>query len=101
MEVSSELDAPAALPPGKNTGTHWIESWVNPRAILDGLWRRENPLLLPGFEPLTIQPVRSRYTHYTIPVLLLTPGFCKIKIKPFYSSRFPQITARYVPYYTK
>jgi hypothetical protein len=32
MEVSGQLHAPVALPPGKNQGTHWIGGWVGPRA---------------------------------------------------------------------
>jgi len=32
MEVSRLFHAPAAVPRGKNTGTHWTESWVGPRA---------------------------------------------------------------------
>jgi hypothetical protein len=38
MRVSGQLHAPAALPPGKRTGTHYTvqEAWWNPRAGLDG-----------------------------------------------------------------
>jgi hypothetical protein len=36
MRVGGQLHAPAALPPGKRPGTHFIGSWVGPRAGLDG-----------------------------------------------------------------
>jgi hypothetical protein len=35
MEVSGQLHASAALPPGKDASTHWMEGWVGPRASLD------------------------------------------------------------------
>jgi hypothetical protein len=35
MEVSGQLHAPAALPQGKEPGTHWIGGCVGPRASLD------------------------------------------------------------------
>ena len=31
MEVSGQVHAPAALPPGKNAGNHWTRGQVNPR----------------------------------------------------------------------
>jgi hypothetical protein len=31
MKVGGQLDAPAALPPGKRPGTHCIGDWVGPR----------------------------------------------------------------------
>ena len=36
MEVGGQRHAPAALPPGKTPGTHWIRGWVGPRAGVDG-----------------------------------------------------------------
>jgi hypothetical protein len=36
-EVSGQLHAPAALPPGKSPGTHFIGGWVDPRAGLDDM----------------------------------------------------------------
>jgi hypothetical protein len=42
MEVSGQLHAPAALPPGKESpGIHWIGGWVGPRAGLDATEKRE------------------------------------------------------------
>lgn len=37
MEVSGQLHALAALPPGNNPDTHWIGVWVGPKASLDVL----------------------------------------------------------------
>jgi hypothetical protein len=36
MGVGGQRHAPAALPPGKRPGTHFIGGWVGPRAVLDG-----------------------------------------------------------------
>jgi len=33
--MSGQLHAPAALLPGKISGTHWIGSWVGPSAGLE------------------------------------------------------------------
>jgi hypothetical protein len=48
---SGDLSAslPGRFTPEERSGTHWIGSWVGPRAGLD-VWRREN-LPLPGIEP--------------------------------------------------
>jgi hypothetical protein len=41
MEVSGQLHAPAVLPPGEGApGTHWIGGWVDPRAGLDAVEKR-------------------------------------------------------------
>jgi hypothetical protein len=37
LEVSGQLHAPAALPPGKSPGNHFIGGWVDPRAGLDDM----------------------------------------------------------------
>jgi hypothetical protein len=36
MWVGGICHTPAALPPGKRPGTHFIGGWVGPRAGLDG-----------------------------------------------------------------
>jgi hypothetical protein len=36
MEVSGEIQAPAALPPEKNHSANWIGALVDPRVGLDG-----------------------------------------------------------------
>jgi hypothetical protein len=38
---------------------------------LGKVWRRENRLLPPGFERLTVQLVGSRYTDYATPALIM------------------------------
>jgi hypothetical protein len=62
--VSGQLHAPAALPPGKSPGTHFMGGWVDPRAGLDDMekWKF---FTLPGRKlalPLIVQPIASRYT---------------------------------------
>jgi hypothetical protein len=60
MEVSGQLHAPAALPPGETApGTQWIGGWVGPRAGLDDVEKRKF-LTLPGLElrPL-VRPGRN------------------------------------------
>jgi hypothetical protein len=38
MEVSGQLHAPAALPPGERAlGTHWIVGWVGPSVSLQAV----------------------------------------------------------------
>jgi len=37
VEVSGQLHALAALPPGKNPSTEWIGAWVVPRISLDSI----------------------------------------------------------------
>jgi hypothetical protein len=37
MEVSGQIQAPTALPPG----THWIGGWVGPRVGLDAVEKRK------------------------------------------------------------
>jgi hypothetical protein len=50
MEVSGQLHDSATVPLGKDPGTHWIGSWVGPRAGLDVTEKRKI-LPLPGMEP--------------------------------------------------
>jgi len=47
------------LYPRERPGTHCIGDWVGPRACMDVCGKSRLP---PGFDPLTIQPVASRYT---------------------------------------
>jgi hypothetical protein len=72
MEVSAQLHAPAALPPGKRApGTHLIGGWVGPRAVLDAVVKRKIPS--PHRESNTrtqiVQPVAQRYTDWAITAL--------------------------------
>jgi hypothetical protein len=59
--VSSRLQTPAALPPGKKaTGTHWVGGWVDPRAGLDDVEKRKI-LTLPGLELRSLgRPARNQ-----------------------------------------
>jgi hypothetical protein len=51
MEVSGQLHAPAALRPGKVSGSHCIGGWMGPRAGLDVTEKKINLLPLTGIEP--------------------------------------------------
>jgi hypothetical protein len=64
MGVGGQLHAPAALPPGKRPGTHFIGGWVSPRGRSGWLQKISPP---PEFDPRTLQPVARGYTDYAIP----------------------------------
>jgi hypothetical protein len=52
MEVSGQLHAPAALPPGKEPpGSRWVGGSVDPRADLDAVVKRKISQHPPGIEP--------------------------------------------------
>jgi len=54
MGVGGKRHTPAALPPGKKPGTHYIRGWVGPRAGVQGCGKsRLNR---------DSMPVPSRYT---------------------------------------
>jgi hypothetical protein len=55
------------LDPWESPGTHCVEGWVGLMAGLDGSEKSRPPL---GFDPRTVNPVTSRYTHYVIPALI-------------------------------
>jgi hypothetical protein len=68
--VSGQLDAPTALPSGKEP-THWIGGWVGPRAGLDDV-EKIKFLTLPGLELRSLgRPARSQSLY-----LLRYPGSC-------------------------
>jgi hypothetical protein len=56
MEVSGQLHAPTALPPGKNPNTHWIGDWVSPRAGLETMVKIKIPSPRQDSNPPIIQP---------------------------------------------
>jgi len=65
MGVGDQRHDPAALShPRERPGTQCTGGWVGPRESLDRWGKSLLPL---GFDPLTFQPVASRYTGYTIP----------------------------------
>jgi hypothetical protein len=74
LEVSGQLHAPAALPRERAPGTHFIGSWVDPRAGLEDMekWKL---LTLQGLElppPMVVQSVASRYIDWAIPASIYT-----------------------------
>jgi hypothetical protein len=71
MEVSGQLHAPAALPPGKSPGTHWIAGWMGPRAVLNAVVKRKIPSSHRESNRRTpiVHPVAQRYTDWTITAL--------------------------------
>jgi hypothetical protein len=59
---------------GKSPGTHWIGSWVGPRAGLDGKVKRKF-LTIPGLEIRelsVVQPAATRCADSTIPARYIT-----------------------------
>jgi hypothetical protein len=67
MEVSGKFHVPAAYHPGKEApGTHWIGSWVGPRAGLDAVVKRKIPSSWQESKHRTpiVQPVASHYTDW-------------------------------------
>ena len=73
--------APAALYPRERPGTHCTGGWMVLRAGLDrcGISR-----LPPGFDPLTVHPVASRYTYYatrpTYVVIIIFNLVCFVRL---------------------
>jgi hypothetical protein len=58
MEMSGQFHATAALIPGKEPGTHWIEDWVDPIVGMDAMGKTKNPFHTPVGNRITlIQPV--------------------------------------------
>jgi hypothetical protein len=68
MEVSGQLHAPAALPPGKKPDTLWIGGWVGPRTVLEAVVKRKIPSPRRESIPRTpiVQSVAQRYTGWAI-----------------------------------
>jgi hypothetical protein len=67
MELSGQLQAPAASPPReRDPGTHWIGGWVGPRAVLDTAVKRKIPSPRRESNPRTsiVLPVAQRYFYY-------------------------------------
>jgi len=58
MEVSGQLHAPVLFPGGRVPSTQWIRGWVDPRAGLGLLAKREIPIIAPaGNSTPVVQPV--------------------------------------------
>jgi hypothetical protein len=47
---------PSRFTPGEGPGTHWIEGWLDPRAILDAVAKTIPFLLILGIEPRSSSP---------------------------------------------
>jgi len=58
MEVSGHLHTPGRFTlEERDPGTHWIEGWVGPRAGMDTVAKRKNPITtLLGIEPRSYHP---------------------------------------------
>jgi len=57
MELSGQLQAPAALTSGnEHPVTHWIGGWVGPRAVLDAVVRITIPKPLLGLDLRSSSP---------------------------------------------
>jgi hypothetical protein len=68
MEESGQLYAPAALPRERAPGTHSIEGWAGPRAVLDAVVKRKIPSPRRESNPRSpiVQPVAQRCTDWAI-----------------------------------
>jgi hypothetical protein len=62
MEVTGQLHAPAALPPGKDPGYLIDRRLGGPQSRSGRGGEEKNSQPLPGLEPPIIQPVAQRYT---------------------------------------
>ena len=58
---------PGRFTPERIPGTHGIEALIGLQNRSGWIWRSENLLPTPGFEPRTVQPVANRYTDYATP----------------------------------
>jgi len=56
MEVSSDLNGLADLPPGGRPSIRWVGVWLGPRAG-PGVMEKRKVLFLPELEPPTFQPL--------------------------------------------
>jgi hypothetical protein len=73
MEMSGQLHAPAALPPRKSPGTHWIGGWVGPRSSLE-LQSKEKSFAPAGNQTPTIQLIAHCYTDWGMQ-MITTPTY--------------------------
>jgi hypothetical protein len=67
MELSGQPHTPAALPPVKNSGTHWTGGWVSPKNGPDFSEKRKISYLCRGSNPESSSPYASHYTEYGVP----------------------------------
>lgn len=62
--VSGWLHAPTALPPAKNSGTHWKGCWIGPRTFLEVLKKSEVSEIK---KPLVVQLSSSPFSATLLP----------------------------------
>jgi hypothetical protein len=82
MEMSGQLHAPVALPPGKEPLVPYgLRGWVGPRAILDAAMKRNipSPRLESNPWTLIVQPVASRYSDWAYPALCMREYMWNLK----------------------
>jgi hypothetical protein len=65
-EVSDQLQAPAAFPPGIISSYLLVKILGGSHVGLDAVEKRNNLLLLPGLDSLTVQAVVRRYIECII-----------------------------------
>ena len=82
MGVDGQRHVPAALPVWKRRGTPCTRGRAGLGAGLDGCGKSFPPHPV-GFEPMTVQPVASRYTDFAIPPAVCRPKYpLKIQFLP-------------------
>ena len=82
MGVDGQRHAPAALPAWKRPGARCTRGLVGLGSGLDGCGKSLPPHPV-GFEPITVQPLASRYTDYAIPSAACRPKYIlKIQFLP-------------------
>jgi hypothetical protein len=89
MEVSGQLHAPDALPPGERTpGSHWTGGWVGSRAVLYAVVKKKIPSPHRESNPRTpiVHPVAQRYTDYHKQYKLWSSSLCNLLHSPVTSS---------------
>jgi hypothetical protein len=71
------------IPRERSPCTHWIGSWVGPRAVLDAVVKRKIPSPHQESNPRTpiVQPVAQRYTDWTITALDVSLSCCVNKCR--------------------
>jgi hypothetical protein len=81
MEVSGQLHAPAALPPGKQTLVHIGRRLGGPQSRSGCGGEEKNSQPVPGFESPIIQPLAQRCTTELFRLLFLSAYKINVKIK--------------------
>jgi hypothetical protein len=93
MEVSGQLHDPAALPPRKRApGTLWIGVWVDPRAVLDAVVKRNIPIPRRESSPRTPKicclMFLCKYMAFVCVLLYLSHCVCLLNIPSLHALNF-------------